>query len=45
MSNEEWVFFKRFILTVCAPNGRKLTNHRLVLDRIFWIGRTVARPA
>ena len=23
-----------------APNGRKPTNHRLVLDGIFWIART-----
>jgi transposase len=40
MSDEEWVFFERFILTVRAPNGRKPTNHRLVLDGIFWIART-----
>ncbi len=40
MSDEDWVFFERFILTVRAPNGRKPTNHRLVLDGIFWIART-----
>jgi len=40
MSDEEWKFFERFILTVRAPNGRKPTNHRLVLDGIFWIART-----
>ncbi|MAU47423.1 MAG: IS5/IS1182 family transposase, partial [Yangia sp.] len=40
MSNEECAFFERFILTVRAPNGRKPTNHRLVLDGIFWIART-----
>lgn len=40
MSDEEWAFFERFILTVRAPNGRKPTNHRLVLDGIFWIART-----
>ncbi|EEX12458.1 transposase [Citreicella sp. SE45] len=40
MSNEKCAFFERFILTVRAPNGRKPTNHRLVLDGIFWIART-----
>ena len=42
MSDEEWAFFERFILAVRAPNGRKPTNHRLVLDGIFWISRTGA---
>ncbi len=42
MSDEEWAFFERFMLTVRAPNGRKPTNHRLVLDGIFWIARTGA---
>lgn len=30
----------QFILAVRIPNRRKPTNHRIVLDRIFWIGRT-----
>ena len=42
MSDEEWSFFERFILAVRAPNGRKPTNHRLVLDGVFWIARTGA---
>ena len=42
MSDDEWAFFERFILAVRAPNGRKPTNHRLVLDGIFWIARTGA---
>ena len=42
MSDEEWAFHERFISTVRAPNGRKPTNHRLVLDGIFWIARTGA---
>ncbi|QAX30418.1 IS5 family transposase [Leisingera sp. NJS204] len=42
MSDEEWAFFERFILSVRAPNGRKPTNHRLVLDGVFWIARTGA---
>lgn len=40
MSDEEWAFHERFILAIRAPNGRKPTNHRLVLDGIFWIART-----
>ena len=40
MSDEEWALHERFILAVRAPNGRKLMNHRLVLDGIFWIART-----
>ncbi len=42
MSDEEWAFFERFILTIRAPNGRKPSNHRLVLDGVFWIARTGA---
>jgi transposase len=40
MSDEEWAFHERFILAARAPNGRKPTDHRLVLDGIFWIART-----
>ena len=40
MSDEEWAFHERFILSIRAPNGRKALNHRLVLDGIFWIART-----
>jgi transposase len=42
MSDEEWAFFERFIQAVRAPNGRKPSNHRRVLDGIFWIARTGA---
>ncbi len=42
MPDEEWAFFERFILSVRAPNGRRPTNHRLVLDGVFWIARTGA---
>ena len=42
MSDEEWAFFERFLFTVRAPNGHKPSNHRLVLDGIFWIARTGA---
>lgn len=40
MTDQEWLLFEHFILAIRAPNGRKPTNHRLVLDGIFWIART-----
>ena len=40
MTDDEWAFFEHFILAARAPNGRKPTNHRIVLDGIFWIART-----
>ena len=42
MLDEEWRFFEHVIQAVRAPNGRKPTDHRLVLDGIFWIARTGA---
>ncbi|MCR8724689.1 IS5 family transposase [Frigidibacter sp. ROC022] len=42
MSDKEWAFFVRFILTARTPNGRKPANHCLVLDGVFWIARTGA---
>jgi hypothetical protein len=36
MAKEEWAFHERFILAVRTPNGREPSNHRRVLDRIFW---------
>ena len=40
MTDDEWAFFEHFILAARAPNGRKPTNHRIVLDGIFRIART-----
>ncbi|WP_110594105.1 IS5 family transposase [Tritonibacter mobilis] len=40
MSDDEWSLFEYFILAIRARNGRKPTNHRLVLDGVFWIART-----
>lgn len=40
MSDGEWAFDERFILSILAPNGRNALNHRFVLDGIFWIART-----
>lgn len=42
MSDDEWAFFERLLLAIRAPGGRKPTNHRLVLDGVFWIARTDA---
>ena len=42
MSDEEWAFFEPFVRAARRPNGRKATNHRLVMDGIFWIARTGA---
>jgi len=30
--DEEWAFHERFFPAFRAPNGRKYTNHRRVLD-------------
>ena len=42
MSDREWALFERFVRAVRAPNGRQPSNHRLILDGIFWIARTGA---
>ncbi len=40
MSNLEWAFFEPFISNIRGRGGRPATNHRLVLDGVFWIART-----
>ncbi len=40
MSDDEWSLFEHFILAIQTRNVRQPTNHRLVLDGIFWISRT-----
>jgi transposase len=42
MSDEEWAFFEPFLLGTGPRQGRPPTNHRLVIDGIFWIARTGA---
>lgn len=42
MSDEEWEFFEPFLSGAARRSGRPPVNHRLVLDGIFWIARTVA---
>jgi len=43
MSDEEWAFFEPFITTRGAHSGRRPRDHRLVLDGVFWLGRTGAQ--
>ena len=43
MSDEEWAFFAPFVTTNGPHSGRRPRNHRLVLDGIFWLGRTGAQ--
>lgn len=43
MSDEEWAFFEPFVTTRGAHSGRRPRDHRLVLDGIFWLGRTGAQ--
>lgn len=40
MKDAEWAFFAPFLVRAGAGSGRPPSNHRLVLDGIFWIART-----
>ncbi len=42
MSDDEWMFFEAFITAIRGRGGRPPTDHRLVLDGVFWITRTGA---
>ena len=43
MKNAEWTFFEPFITGIRGRGGRPASNHRQVLDGIFWIARTGAQ--
>ena len=43
MKNSEWKFFEPFIIGIRGRGGRPASNHRQVLDGIFWIARTGAQ--
>ena len=43
MSDDEWGFFEAFILAIRGRGGRPASNHRRVLDGVFWIARTGAQ--
>jgi len=42
MSDEEWRFFEPFLIERGPKRGRPPGDHRLILDGVFWIGRTGA---
>ena len=43
MEDAEWAFFEPFIAGIRGRGGRPASNHRLVLDGVFWIARTGAQ--
>ena len=42
MSQAEWMFFEPFLLAIRGAGGRPPSDHRRVLDGVFWIARTGA---
>jgi transposase len=42
LSDDEWAFFAPFVIESGAQGGRPPTDHRRVLDAIFWITRAGA---
>lgn len=43
MEDAEWAFFEGFIEAIRGRGGRPASNHRRVLDGVFWIARTGAQ--
>ena len=42
ISDQEWSFFEPFVVSKGLKSGRPASDHRLVLDGVFWIARTGA---
>jgi transposase len=40
MEDAEWAFFKPFLIAFRGRGGRPASDHRRILDAIFWIART-----
>ncbi len=40
MTDTEWAFFEPFLVGIRGRGGRPATNHRLILDAVFWVART-----
>ena len=40
MEDTEWGYFEPFLTSIRGRGGRPASDHRLVLDAIFWISRT-----
>jgi transposase len=43
MDDAEWAFFEPFLIAIRGRGGRPASDHRLVLDDVFWIARTGAQ--
>lgn len=42
MDDAEWSFFEPFLNGIRGRGGRPASDHRLILDGVFWIARTGA---
>ena len=42
ISDQEWSFFEPFVVSKGPKSGRPASDHRLILDGVFWIARTGA---
>lgn len=40
MEDAEWAFFEPFLFAIRGRGGRRASDHRRVLDAVFWIART-----
>ena len=40
IEESEWLFFEPILTAIRGRGGRPATNHLLILDAVFWIGRT-----
>lgn len=40
MEDAEWAFFEPFLVAIRGRGGRPASDHRNVLDAVFWIART-----
>jgi len=40
MEDAEWVFFEPFLISIRGRGGRPASDHRRILDAVFWIART-----
>ena len=40
MEDTDWAFFEPFLMAVRGREGRPASDHRRVLDSVFWIART-----
>jgi len=43
MEDAEWAIFEPFITSIRGRSGRPASDHRRVLDGVFWIARTGAQ--